>query len=257
MIRRSGTPIWPIIIGALIALSTLPAFAQVMPEGMTAQTGQQVFSGTGFFVSNRGHIITNAHVINGCNAVQIRGAVAPSMANLLASDPEHDLALLQTQAYPASIATLRNTAGEIREGDEVMIMGYPLEHAISGTYDIAASAIVSASGPQGESGWLQFRSVSQQGNSGGPLLDTSGNVIGVVTGKAQLLRYNQLAAREELVREADIAITLETLKQFLQAHGVYYRQNDSHGFLSIQRIANQARDYIVNIHCRPQVTASN
>lgn len=237
-------PLWPVLLGALVGALAAPAFSQ---------TAREISSGTGFFVSNRGYIITNHHVVSGCASAKIRGAVAETQASVVASDEQYDLALLHTDAFPGRIATLRNTTSNIGPGEAVMIMGYPLEHAVTGIYEIAPSSIVSANGPQGEIHWLQFKSVAQKGNSGGPLLDRSGNVVGVVTGKARLLRYNKMAAREELVRESDIAVSLDILKTFLQGHGVYFRQNASQTFLSLPRIADQARDYIVNIHCRPQV----
>lgn len=208
-----------------------------------------ISSGTGFFVSNRGHIVTNEHVVKGCQEVKIRGAVEPSTAEVIDTDENNDLALLKTQSHPRRVATVRTSGDRIKVGDPVLVMGYPRDHGRTGEYKVVESTIIDIEGPLEEPHWIQFNDSAEQGNSGGPLLDSSGHVVGVVVGKAKLIEYDRRAAREKVVKKADLAISLPVMKRFLHRNGVYFRSATSHGYYSMGRVENQAKSYIVNIHC--------
>lgn len=218
------------------------------PQPRAAAGERMVNSGTGFFVSNRGFIVTNAHVVKGCKQVQVRGAVKASPAAVLATDEEYDLALVQTQAMAPAVAGISQAEYRIRIGDQVTVIGYPLDHGVTGLYDVKQARVTDLKGPLDEPHWIQFSSAAQQGNSGGPLLDASGNVIGVVTGKAQKIVTGP-GGKTEVVGESDVAISLPVLKAFLDKHRVYYRDSRPGGRLSSGRIENKASNFIVNIHC--------
>jgi len=215
-----------------------------------SQQAVRVSSGTGFFVSKYGHIITNEHVVRGCDTVAIRGAVKHTEAQVIAVDEEADLALLKTDATPPRIASLRFYGEPVGPGDGVMVMGYPENHGVSGEYKVETSEIMDVAGPLGEAKWIQFEDAAKQGNSGGPLLDLSGNVVGVVVGKSTLMQINALNGQEEVVRKSDIAISLPYLTDFLDRNNVMYYKLYSALQNSIPYIEQSAKDYIVNIHCR-------
>jgi hypothetical protein len=84
------------------------------------------------------------------------------------------------------------------------------------------------------------------------LLDSAGNVVGVVAAKGKLTSYNEVSAREETVDEFDLAISLPVLRQFLTANSVSFREADSGIYLSSGHIADNARRYVVNVRCRLQ-----
>jgi S1-C subfamily serine protease len=249
----------------LLAAMTFAGFGQpasAQPSSGTSGTqGRQMIaitSGTGFFISNRGYILTNEHVVRGCSSVKIRGAVNPTTARVVDTNNEHDLALLQTTAVPPAVATFRNSMLNVRIGDPVMVMGYPLEYGISGQYKVASATLLNLQGPQNEVKWLQFSDSAQMGNSGGPLIDASGNVIGVIVGKATVTRNNPLNSRAEVVKKSDIAISMPIVRNFLQRNNVYVQFSDVRTYLSIPRLENRARNYIVNIHCeQPTQQAAN
>lgn len=227
---------------------TASAMAQAQPKSGGIRE-IKIFSGTGFFVSNRGHIITNEHVVKGCDTVTVRGAVSPIKAKVLKVDVANDLALLQADTVPGRVATLRQEQDALRRGDPVMVMGYPKEHGMTGVYAIAEASILDLKGPQEEPRWIQFTDSAQQGNSGGPLLDGSGNVVGVVVGKAKLIEFDRKAAKERTVKESDLAISLPVLKGFLYDSRVMFRTASSRGYYPANRIENNARYFIVNVHC--------
>lgn len=228
----------------------LPLFTfLLLPLSCLAQ-GYTISSGTGFFVSKNGHIITNAHVVNGCDTVMIRGAIPANEAQVIAVDAQIDLALLRTNAIPPRIASFRGYGKEIGQNDPVLLIGYPEESGMTGEYKVVPSVITDVHGPLGNNQWLQFQDSARQGNSGGPLLDGSGNVVGVITGKSKLIRQNLDTGQEEVVQEADVAINLEYLRQFLDNHQVYYWMLYSDVRHGNEYIEASARDYIVNIHCQ-------
>lgn len=230
----------------LLAMPLAGAHAQAPSTGKT----MLVQSGTGFVVSNSGDIITNEHVVHGCKEVIIRGAVPESTAKVIDVDVQYDLALLRTNERVRRIATIRHPkATKIREGEPVLVMGYPLENGVNGQYAIAESSVVGLRGPQEEPQWIQFADAAQQGNSGGPLLDASGNVAGVVVAKSQLRRFNPARGIEEIISSSDLAISLPVLMRFLDRHLVSYRTNASMTYMMPKRLEELAQSYIVNVLC--------
>ena len=222
------------------------------PAWAAEPEGQMAYSGTGFFVSGDGYIITNNHVIDGCANVTIRGSVPEDTAKVIAVDKEFDLALLRTNARVRRVATIRHPdETKIKIGEPVLVMGYPLESYKTGQYKIAESTVIGLKGPSDEPFWIQFSDSAQQGNSGGPLLDSAGNVAGVIVAKSQRSFFNAARGREEVVSNSDIAISLPILMKFLDKNFVTYRFNGSYGYLMASRVEELAKAYIVNIICVP------
>jgi uncharacterized protein len=228
------------ILALVLSLLPLPCLA----------LGTTISSGTGFFVSKYGDIVTNAHVVEGCDTVTIRGAIPASEAKVLASDTTIDLALLRSQVIPPRIAFFRGYGSKIGKDDEVLLIGYPEESGITGEYQITPSVILGTHGPLGNRQWLQFQDAARHGNSGGPLLDASGNVVGVITGKSTLTRTNPETGQEEIIQQSDVAINLDYLQGFLKANHVGYAMLTSAQDSGLTAIESAARDYVVNIHCQ-------
>ncbi len=212
-----------------------------------------VSSGTGFFVSRMGEIITNEHVVGPCasnEAIYFTGPnQEPRQARLVGVDEKKDLALLRTGYRPNRVAKLRWTHANVKEREKVFLIGYPEAQSIRSPYATRTATIKALEGPFGEDQWLQFSDAARHGNSGGPLLDFAGNVVGVVTAKSQVLRLNRLSARQEVIEESDIAVTAAELKRFLDRYRVHYQQNDATLTLTESRLENTARHYVVHIFC--------
>ncbi len=212
---------------------------------------QHYSSGTGFFVSKNGYVITNEHVIRECqsgHAIQLKGAVQAE-ARLIATDVSNDLALLRANSYAPNVARLRGTASVINRGEDVLVMGYPLDAAVTGTYRIAQAQVIDLIGPTGEPNWLQFTDSAQKGNSGGPLLDPAGNVIGVVSGKTQLFAYDRRSNRNITISSSDVAVTLEPLKKFLRRYNVKYERSQTFIQKIPSLIERTARGFVVQVRC--------
>lgn len=230
---------------------TLLMFA-VSSAAMAQMVGTRVeyTAGTGFFVSPYGHVITNHHVIRDCQegTIELRGAIE-GKAQVLASEPNFDLALLQADLNSPSAGVLLATERTINVGDKVLVMGYPLSNAETGQYSLATAQVVGVRGPTGEPQWLQFSDSAQKGNSGGPLLDQSGNIIGVVTGKSELYSIDAATHQRVSLGKSDVAVTLPILKQFLNKNNVHFLQAESLAIRTDSMIETTAQRFILNIKC--------
>jgi len=232
------------LMAGCIAVTAVPALAAV--QILTYS------SGTGFFVTRDGYVVTNNHVVKNCKHISVFGAVPLSDAKLIASDAEYDLALLKTDALSTDEAELSNSKQPLHASDPVVIVGYPGQSWKTGQTKTSEARIINTKGPQGEEKWLEFSDSLAQGNSGGPLLDGSGNVVGVVAAKGKMVSYNEVSAREETVRKFDIAISLPVIRKFLDDNSVRYREADSGIYLSAGHITDNARRFVVNVRCRLQ-----
>lgn len=209
-------------------------------------------SGTGFFVTRDGYVLTNNHVIRNCTDITVFGAVPLSSAKLVAVDKEYDLALLKANALAVDEAELSTSKQPLHASDPVVVVGYPGQSWQTGQTTTREARIINTKGPSGEEKWLEFSDSLAQGNSGGPLLDSAGNVVGVVAAKGKLVTYNESAAREETVSKFDLAISLPVVRQFLNQNNVLFREADSGIYLSADRITDNARRFVVNVRCRVQ-----
>lgn len=209
-------------------------------------------SGTGFFVRGDGMVLTNYHVVNHCAAIAVSGAVPEGPATLVAVDAAHDLALVKTAALPLAVAAFNSQKQPLRARDRVVVVGYPGQAWEIGAIATREATILSMQGPRGEAGWMEFSDTLEGGNSGGPLLDNAGNVVGVVTAKSDLIHPPEREGGQERVEHFDMAITLPVVRQFLRTHAVPMRSADSGIYLSGGKITDVAKLFVVNVRCQLQ-----
>ncbi len=235
----------------LILLSLLVVILAAAPALAQTRWLVQFSSGTGFYINRAGHLITNAHVVQSCESITVRTPEGMLPATITARDDARDLAVLKTDIPPDAIAPLRWNIAALRPGDGVELYGFPGEAGANGTAQYSRTTVTGLTGPTGEPQWLQLKSVAQQGNSGGPVLDSSGNVIAVVAGRAETYRTpTATGATPQLVGTADIAITLSALKEFLHQHSIpFYESSSGLVAYSDNMIQYNARKFIAQIQC--------
>jgi S1-C subfamily serine protease len=143
--------------------------------------------GTGVVILDSGVILTNIHVVAGAKRISLTFSEGlESAAVVTGTRPEDDLAVLQAQTLPDDLqaATLQSTSG-LSPGDHVTAVGFPF-----GIGPSVSSGVVSGLGreyrsPEGTrvlTNLIQFDAAANPGNSGGPLVNASGEVVGIVTG---------------------------------------------------------------------------
>jgi S1-C subfamily serine protease len=207
-------------------------------------------TGTGFFISRDGYVLTNNHVVPRCQHISVHGAHGQMPAKLIARDIKHDLALLKASSAPVANGYISSQKQPLQKGDMVVILGYPGDSWKSGRPVMSKGQIINTKGPRGEERWVEFSDVLQKGNSGGPLLDATGNVVGVVAAKARAYTYNVTEGRTESVRHFDLAISLPVIRTFLKKSGVQYHEADSGLYQNARYTAQQAERFVVNVRCK-------
>ena len=151
--------------------------------------GQGQSTGTGAIVSSDGEILTNAHVVDGATEIRVRlaGETEPREARLLASDPGNDLALLRMSGDEFDAAVFADP-GSVRIGYEVVAIGFAL--GLDGDPSVTlgiVSALDRTIGTEGAflDGLIQTDVAISSGNSGGPLVNARGEVVGINTAVAR------------------------------------------------------------------------
>ena len=195
------------------------------------ESGQGEASGTGVVLTSDGEILTNAHVVEGATKVSVRfaGETEPRTATVLASDPGNDMALLKIEATNLKPATFAQP-GTIRIGDQVIAIGYALAldggpSVTSGIISALKRTIITESGAL--NGLIQTDAAISSGNSGGPLVNLRGEVVGINTAVARS-DVNQAANNVGFSISVDeIGPVLEQLRS--QASGVARQE----GFLGV------------------------
>ena len=165
-------------------------------------------SGTGFFVTNDGYFVTSYHVIQDAKEITVKTADGSLLAaRFISGDSANDVALLKIES--ATKAARISDTGEPVRGEEVFTLGYPLLQ-IQGQDQKATFGRVNAlSGIGGDIRLVQIDIPIQPGNSGGPLVDSKGQVVGIVT--ATLNQLVTLRATGSLPQNVNYAVKSDYL----------------------------------------------
>jgi S1-C subfamily serine protease len=205
-------------------------------------------SGTGFFVTRQGHVLTNAHVVNGCKTITVQqpgGASAP--ATMVTADKQNDLALLQASTAVPAVAALRG-GRPIRPGEAIVVYGFPLSGIMSSGGVLTTGAVNALSGPGDDSRFLQISAPIQPGNSGGPLLDMTGAVVGVTS--KSISTNNAARSLGATPQNVNYAIKADVVRTFLSTTGVSAESTAGGREVSAADIGDRARTFTVHVECR-------
>ncbi|MBJ7427407.1 MAG: trypsin-like peptidase domain-containing protein [Bacteroidia bacterium] len=147
-------------------------------------------SGTGFAISSNGYIVTNHHVIDKAKSIEVKGVNGNFSrklnAELVVSDEKNDLAIIKiNDPLFSSLGSIPYTVrqGVADVGENVFVLGYPLTSSMGEEVKLTNGIVSSKTGFQGDISTYQISAPVQPGNSGGPLFDKNGNLIGVVNAK--------------------------------------------------------------------------
>ena len=168
-------------------------------------------SGTGFFVSRAGHVITNNHVIERCDNNKLFYDGKELNAEVLASDKYNDLAILKVNYAPDKIYSVSKIDAVLLE--DVIIAGYPLGKRVSSAIKTSKGSITSLAGYGDNYSEFQTDAALNQGNSGGPIINKKGNVIGVA-----VANYG----KKEGIESFNFGIKSSILRTFANANGLKF-----------------------------------
>lgn len=204
------------------------------PDGNQPSSG----SGSGIFVSNDGHVLTNFHVIDGCRSIAVDG----SDAEVLSKSDVFDLAILRT-ANDTDKAIAVFSERPARLNSDVTVVGYPYADLLSGL-NVTRGAVSSLKGMGGDPTKMQITAPVQPGNSGGPVISADGKIVGVVVSR---LVSNDV---DDIPQNVNFAVRGEIAKLFLSQNGVEPEVRATGEPLASEDLAEQASGFTAFIECR-------
>jgi S1-C subfamily serine protease len=198
--------------------------------------------GTGFYVGE-GHIVTNWHVAKDCRVLQTANGAA---LRVIASDAAVDLALLQVSGAKTG-ATASFSQADAVLGESVIVFGFPLTGLLASSGNLTTGIVSATAGLHDNPRHLQISAPVQPGNSGGPLLDQSGNVVGVVVAKLDAATAASLMG--DIPQNVNFAIKGREVVSFLARSRITPMMVASSPKLSTEAVATTAAAFTVQIAC--------
>ncbi|EAQ43653.1 Serine protease, trypsin family protein [Roseobacter sp. MED193] len=206
-----------------------------------AKRGGQGSQGSGFFVSDQGHVLTNAHVVETCSRFTVDG----ESATLVGQSKTFDLALLRTE-LPIGRTFARFSPSPPQLNSDVTAVGFPYSGLLGGL-NVTRGAISALQGLGGDETTLQISAPIQSGNSGGPLLGDDGEVVGVVVSKLDAKLVSEVLG--DVPQNVNFAVRGEIAKLFLSQNGVDPVNGETDLPLDGVTLARQAQAFTVQIVC--------
>ena len=219
--------------------------ASANPESKSAglsKTG----TGTGFFINVGGQMVTNHHVIDGCSEVRLSGQ--EGVTAVVTTDAVNDLALLKFSKPVKFAAPINSEPSKIRQGEDVVVFGFPLNSVLSSGGNLTPGVISALTGLGNNTNQIQLTAPIQPGSSGSPVMNTKGEIVGVVSMK--LSDSKMAKATGQVAQNVNFAVSGQTLKSLLDAHKADYSGG---GLLSFNKstadLADQAKKWTTVVEC--------
>ena len=173
-------------------------------------------TGTGFFVSSNGYVVSNEHVVGGCRevATKIKGEVIKF--KIITTDINNDIGLIKTDFNNANYLNINPSGADI--GEDIVAFGYPLSDKLSSSVKLTRGIVSSLSGPGNNYSLIQIDAAIQPGNSGGPVLNYNSQVVGIAS--AGLRKVKMLVEEEYIPENVNFAVSASSLTNFLKANDV-------------------------------------
>ncbi|HUZ62419.1 MAG TPA: S1C family serine protease [Acetobacteraceae bacterium] len=204
--------------------------------------GRLLATGTGFYINHQGYLMTNNHVVYGCAMVAIaRKGSSPLPLKVIGQDSTDDLAILQEPAVTTPAVVFRAPAQRLRVGARAVALGFPLRDVL-GSLIVTQGIVSSLMGTEGDSSEFQMQTPIQSGNSGGPVLDRHGQVIGI-----SVASLNPKVA--QTVENANFAVQATVAKRFADSLGIQVSSGSSTRTMSTADIVEMNRDRVVPLNC--------
>jgi S1-C subfamily serine protease len=232
------------LIGAVLSIEpkvTTPV--KPTPSPQTAET-YNVASGTGFYVSDAGHIITNHHVIDGCKDIKVhsKGEVLTTLK--IADDRQNDLALLKVSHKPSHVFPLSGDSPYPLQ--DIVVAGFPFGDRVSSSLKFTKGIVSSLSGIGNNYSEIQIDAALQPGNSGGPIIDEYGNIIAVAVAKLDMKKI--LKDYGVIPENTNFGIKTSAVRNLLQGNAVSTKPPNTE-ISSKQELSRTATDGTVFLSC--------
>jgi S1-C subfamily serine protease len=168
----------------------------------------------------------------------------PTNAYIVARDRSNDLAILKTSHEPTVVPALRR---QVRTGESISVFGFPLSGLLSTSGNFTTGIVTAQTGIADDTRFVQISAPVQPGNSGGPLIDKYGNVVGVIVSKLNAL--NVAAATKDIPQNVNFAIKSSIAINFMESNAVSPNAAAKSFELPPEAIADLAKLFTVQISC--------
>ncbi len=230
------------VVKKTVAFSTSADQTDIEPPRTSIKPDRKRGSGSGFVVSDRGHVLTNAHVVEGCSAILVDGI----SGTLVDTSSEFDLALLQAKLGDSKSVAVFSASPAMLNSD-VTAVGFPYAGLLGGI-NVTRGSISSLKGLGGDSNTFQITAPVQSGNSGGPVLASDGEVVGVVVSKLDATLMAQKGG--DVPQNVNFAIRGEIAKLFLAQNQVEAILSLDNVPLAPEQLAKSAANFTTFVECK-------
>ncbi len=173
-------------------------------------------SGTGFFVSKDGHLITNNHVISHCSQVKLKISGQFQDAQVIARDKVNDVALLKGSFKNFKTIPISSSNPELLQ--DIYAAGFPFGSSVSSSVKVTKGIVSSLSGVADNFSNVQIDAALQPGNSGGPIVDDYGNAVAVAVAKLNLEKI--IKAYGVVPENTNFGIKATVVRNLLEANNI-------------------------------------
>ena len=200
-------------------------------------------SGTGFAIGNGSSVITNFHVVEGCESIHIANV---GDSRIKTVDPRNDIAIIQPPRPLTRSLPLR-TGDPPKLGEDIIVIGFPLRGLLSSAPTVTTGIVSSLAGLHDDRTRVQISAPVQPGNSGGPVLDNGGNVIGMVVSKLNVLRVAPLIG--DIPQNVNFAIPVSIIASTLASNSIPYQVGTFGRQRTVSEVTSAASPAVVAIEC--------
>ena len=211
-------------------------------------------SGSGFYINNKGYALTNNHVIDICaqSVAVIDGK--ETLFRVIATDKTNDVAVLKTDYKSRNYIKINEDGAKL--GENVIAVGYPLAGRLSDSVKITRGIVSSLSGLDNNIGQIQIDAALQPGNSGGPVLNENGELVGIAS--AGLNKLLMAKEAKYIPENVNFAVASPIVVNILKSKKVKYTTPSIFsGSYSNTELAELGDSSTIQLFCRNTRTAYN
>jgi S1-C subfamily serine protease len=211
-------------------------------------------SGSGFYINNKGYALTNNHVVDICKQSVAVVDGKETLFRVLATDKTNDVAVLKTDYKSRNYIKINEDGAKL--GENVIAVGYPLAGRLSDSVKITRGIVSSLSGIDNNIGQIQIDAALQPGNSGGPVLNENGDLVGIASaGLNKLLMAKQ---SKYIPENVNFAVSSPIVVNILKSKKVKYTTPSMFsGSYSNTELAEIGDNSTIQLFCRNTRTAYN
>jgi S1-C subfamily serine protease len=202
-------------------------------------------TGTAFYINKQGQLMTAAHVLDDCLAIEARQDARTFPVKRVANSDLLDLAIVDTGVPTEKALSLRK-GQEVTLGESVTNVGYPLQGILSASPNLTRGNVSARGGLKGSEGIFQFSAPIQPGSSGGPVVSDRGELLGVTVGT---LNASVLIERGLLPQNVNFALDARYAAMFMRQANIEFNEVELSGAGDMQVANAAALGAVVQLSC--------